>query len=247
MSQVSLHSIVIIQMYRKRKSYGAKRRYRRGYRRGYRRNYRRGRRFIVQRLKGRSGFPEKVATKLHYIETITLNSASIGAYSRYVYRGNSCYDPNQTGVGNQPIQWDDFTTLYAQYCVTSSKIEITAINMEDAPARIVVHPYYSSTDPLQPAEELQVHPRARSKILGVASSTASKCYLKNYSTTGSFYPECLKNKYQQNASVTSNPSLQWFWVVTGAPMLDTDIHTIQVQVKLTYYVTFTSRKAQGED
>lgn len=41
----------------------------------------------------------------------------------YVFRANSLYDPDYTGVGHQPLGYDQFSPMYKQYCVVGVKIK----------------------------------------------------------------------------------------------------------------------------
>ncbi len=40
------------------------------------------------------------------------------------FRGNSCFDPDYTGTGHQPLGFDQFMALYASYRVMSFKITV---------------------------------------------------------------------------------------------------------------------------
>ncbi len=52
-------------------------------------------------------FPRNLYTKVTYAETVTLTSTS-GSVAANTFRLNSCFDPNQTGVGHQPRYFDTF-------------------------------------------------------------------------------------------------------------------------------------------
>lgn len=45
--------------------------------------------------------------------------------TRYVFRANSCFDPDQTGTGHQPFGWDQYTPFWNRYCVVKSMITVT--------------------------------------------------------------------------------------------------------------------------
>lgn len=50
--------------------------------------------------------------KLPYVENIQLSSGLSGAPGFYVFRMNSCYDPNKSGTGYQPTGFDQYSVLY---------------------------------------------------------------------------------------------------------------------------------------
>lgn len=62
----------------------------------------------------------KFAT-LKYCEEISIN-AGIAAVATYVFRANSLFDPNFTGVGHQPMGFDEWMARYARYAVISSTL-----------------------------------------------------------------------------------------------------------------------------
>jgi hypothetical protein len=68
-------------------------------------------------------FPPAFQTTLTYVETVTSPSTIAGAASVYLFRANSCYDPNYTGAGHQPLGFDQWMAFYNHYTVVSSSIE----------------------------------------------------------------------------------------------------------------------------
>lgn len=68
------------------------------------------------------GFPNSIITKLRYGSLIQLNSTTITPLARHLFRCNSCFDPDFTGVGHQPLYYDSYTAIYDQYVVIGAKI-----------------------------------------------------------------------------------------------------------------------------
>lgn len=92
----------------RRKTYRRKRTYYRR-RRAYRRKPR-----IYQ-----GPVPMARTVTLKYVQAVQLDSAS-GALSYQYFRANSIYDPDYTGVGHQPLGYDQWAVFYKYYTVTSS-------------------------------------------------------------------------------------------------------------------------------
>lgn len=64
-----------------------------------------------------------------YAERITISGNAVeGALGTHVFSANGAYDPNVTGVGNQPRGFDELMALYDQYTVVKSKIEVRFAN-----------------------------------------------------------------------------------------------------------------------
>lgn len=82
---------------------------------------------ITQKLNPRQAiyaFPEQNVTKIRYSDIVTLTSSG-GGIPKYVFNMNSCYDPDFSGVGHQPIFWDQLTAVYGRYVVLGSKLKAT--------------------------------------------------------------------------------------------------------------------------
>lgn len=61
--------------------------------------------------------------KLRYAEYFTL-STGVGTTAQYAFRANGCHDPNYSGVGHQPMKWDQMKIFFNHYVVIGSKITI---------------------------------------------------------------------------------------------------------------------------
>lgn len=67
------------------------------------------------------GFPKTATIKLRYVGEFSLNPG-LGVYSTQVYTANGMYDPNITGLGHQPSNFDKWIAQYDHYTIVGSKI-----------------------------------------------------------------------------------------------------------------------------
>lgn len=72
----------------------------------------------------RSPVANSAMLKLRYVTDITLNPAA-GIAANHVFRANGLYDPDMTGVGHQPLGFDQWVAFYNKWAVLSSKITVT--------------------------------------------------------------------------------------------------------------------------
>jgi len=72
----------------------------------------------------RNPFPIKTIAKLRYCTTIRLD-ATTGASAVHLFRTNSIFDPDFTGVGHQPYGRDTYESIYNHYRVLKSRISCT--------------------------------------------------------------------------------------------------------------------------
>lgn len=70
------------------------------------------------------GFTASKLVKLRYCELVTLN-AGAGTIATNVFRANSLFDPNSSGAGHQPSNYDRLSAIYDRYTVIGSKCTVT--------------------------------------------------------------------------------------------------------------------------
>lgn len=62
----------------------------------------------------------------------TLNPGS-GTAAAYVFSANGLFDPNITGIGHQPVGYDQLMAIYGEYLVTKSTMKVTFWNTNTVP------------------------------------------------------------------------------------------------------------------
>jgi len=70
------------------------------------------------------GFPKRMVMTHKYAETLNLTSPA-GVIGKHLFSCNGMFDPNITGVGHQPMYFDQVSSLYNHYTVIASKMKIT--------------------------------------------------------------------------------------------------------------------------
>lgn len=107
----------------KRRTYARKPYKRRAYRRRtYKRRFNRRRKDVVV-SPSRSLLPNRFATKLVYSDFFTQTTPGSGLILWKQWAMNGLYDPDITGIGHQPMGFDQFCpTLYQSYIVTGCKM-----------------------------------------------------------------------------------------------------------------------------
>ncbi len=84
-------------------------------------------------------FPiSKRQTGMKYYEHGVSVTAAVGQAGTYFFSANGAYDPNVTGVGHQPMGFDQMMLMYEQYCVIKSRISVTFIT-GGASARVAIY------------------------------------------------------------------------------------------------------------
>lgn len=82
----------------------------------------RGLGFNTSAVRGGDPLPPRLPICLRYSDVRVLTAAA--NYNGYTYRGNSLFDPDQTGVGSQPVYFDQLSALYQKYRITRFHYEV---------------------------------------------------------------------------------------------------------------------------
>jgi len=70
--------------------------------------------------------PPSITVTLRYFTQVSLDPLAGGA-TGHIFRANSCYDPDVTGAGHQPLGMDQWFGLYTKGVVVSSRINVKPI------------------------------------------------------------------------------------------------------------------------
>lgn len=186
------------------------------------------------------GFPDKLVTKMRYHEVGTLTS-TVGAISRYLFRWNSVFDPDFTGVGHQPLYRDTFATVYDHYAVVSCSAKITVVNTSANPHIIgAVTDDDSSAATNRDTLCEQSHGR-HFFVPALTGSLSMKTWdmkwdCKTILNIDPFTSESYKTPND------SNPSEESYLVIWSVPADGSSTSSVLFDVELVYTVLFTELK-----
>lgn len=175
--------------------------------------------------------PNTKVAKLRYATEFSIDASqtTIGAY---VFRANSLYDPESTGIGHSYYMFDQIMLLYRRYRVLGSRIKVWNIWPPGSTtgacyATIIksasgnTHGAFAST-----AHILESNIRGNVKIIGSSINDAvlapggQKTILTNTYSQKKYFPGILDR--QLEAAYDANPELQAFWEVIVFSMGNTN-------------------------
>jgi len=70
------------------------------------------------------GFPDAARVRLTYAEEFTLDPSVLGVTATYEFSAVGLYDPNITGIGHQPLVFDQWMAIYSHYNVNKATITL---------------------------------------------------------------------------------------------------------------------------
>ncbi len=182
--------------------------------------------------------PDTLYTKLKYTAT---NTSSATAAFAYIYSLNSAFDPDVTGIGGQPLGFDQYSTLYNKYQVMGSKISVKMIN--DSTTVSILAALYPSTSssPVtysEGAEQKYSQWRYINNSHGANNMKTMSKYLSVRKLIG-------RNTNSQNFTALSsaNPASRQYWIITGRSLDGIAAATAYFFVDITYYIKWFDRTA----
>lgn len=217
--------------YRKR-FYRRKMPYRR-YRKRYKRNRKNKMRYTISRTVGQ---PDAMYVKLVYSQVTQKTPA--GPTTNHVFRGNSAFDPDFTGIGGQPNSFDQYATLYRDYQVLGSAIKVKMVNNSANALGFVIYPSLSTT--AVGYDDGIGNSYSKYKICG-QNTAYSIATVSNFIRTKKLIGRNT-NSVNYAALISANPASQWYWIIDMRSMDGASVIDATLQAELTYYVKFWNRK-----
>lgn len=187
-----------------------------------------------------NGMPFAVRNSLSFSRNVILGT-TLGVPTEYVFRGNSLYDPDFTGVGAQPLYFDQLMAVYNYFSVRSCAITVDVSSMDvNTPLIVVIYPSKESTAAPTSTNVVQLLqiPGAVSKPLSIKGGGQDVITLTNYFSTSTFFPDYSAASPDYRGTSGSNPTTagSWFWHVAAYNADNGSLSSTAVaNVRLTYY------------
>jgi len=170
-----------------------------------------------------------------------------GVATSYVFNLASLFDPDHSGTGHQPLNFDNYAAMYNNYCVLTTVAKVTCFKTgtssttdETFLATLVSRdpsPSFDSLHALNEAKGVKV------KLMNPASGThppntviTNKCDLGKWLTV----PWTNSERY---AAVTATPSRNVYWIVWAGPSdFASNPAAVSVRIELFYDAIFFDPK-----
>lgn len=187
---------------------------------------------------GRQPFAKQSVKTLVYAEQVALTLTS-GAYTEYKIKCNGMYDPNTTGIGHQPLYFDQLMEIYDHYCVTSSKIVVTPVPSTSTQALIIV--LFKDDDTTTNTTSAQAAIERPGASYATAQCASSALYPRSltskWSAKETFAGDPLSRE-ELSGSSTADPTEITTYVICGqdsAVVTSIIVLTIRVEYTVTFY------------
>lgn len=176
--------------------------------------------------------PDVTLIKMVYSDYRTL-TASVNQ-ANYVYKFNSCFDPDFTGVGGQPDGFDQWKTLYQQYRVMACDVQVHAAALAGA-ALVTLTPSVVSTVSSSAEENIGLR-RARGALTNVSGQVAKLNSLFRVGDIFGVPDTSVLDNDNYASSITGSPSSATYARIECETSGASD--AVAIWVTLTMYVRF---------
>lgn len=187
-----------------------------------------------------TGFPDSELAVIRYSDEIGITGAT---YGQYTFRGNSCFDPDDTGIGHQPMYFDQYAAVYSRYKVLSCTCRVSTTNYNAAASAIVVLVPSSEVITITSYSVAMEQPYAvRTELLPVSTRMGAQSTVRVAMSTqrilGLSNQQLASEDY--SALTTATPLSVWYWNIAA---FDVSAVSVRCAVDLEYKVLFYDRKA----
>lgn len=188
-------------------------------------------------LKFYDPFPAVAYATMRYSTSISI-TGTIGVATGHIFRANSLFDPDYTGIGHQPYGFDQYAAIYNHYEVIDSVITMTPI-AGDANGIFGI----GLEDDNSPETGYDTVKEQKGTKMSIYNSngTTGGSVVNKY--TAKFFP----NKYQQSSTVTTNANDPFYFncFYEAKNSTATPDATMNFLVTITYRAKFNELKNLG--
>lgn len=184
------------------------------------------------------GDPTKNVQLVYSSGLLSLTADAAGNFYR-TFRGNGPWDPDATGVGQQPKFWDAFASLYYEHFVKASEIEVIVSPgaSTTGPGICVLCPASGSAGAAYDARTMGESPYAVQSLIG---NNTDSFRLNGYMTTYSMLG--IDGSNSADIALTSTvpaADASWYWNIQGT--CDA-LAIVNISVRIKYTIEFRNVK-----
>lgn len=221
-----------------------RKKFKRTYRRKPRHNIRRQPRWnrpMVNRSP-RNFVSNRLVTKHVYGEYKALSLTTQGVIQNYLYRLNSVFDPDYTGVGTQPYGRDQLAALYGRYRVVAASVFVTFRNRGDPDNGVMVAIRPASNNTTPSTEKQLIEDRlSQYRIISGLSGSRTMTTLRGYYPMSRIFGKpsaVLRSDDLFSAAIGTNPS-HVAYLNVSLVSLNANSSPAEFTIRIVYYTIWS--------
>jgi len=219
-------------------------------RRFRKRNYRRRRRYGKKSnswlkstgtgLVRSSPLPKTFKLRTRYVSTTISIDVGVGGIAEtHVFSANGLYDPDITGVGHQPLGFDQFMDMYDHYTVIGSRLKATLTNTDDTQNTRVYLSLKDKAATSSDLEQILENGLTRWISLGPNGTDSATRTITMNCNPSKFLGQKVMASTDCKGSSGTNPTEGVFYHLTVAPVLAQDPSSVRALVEIEYIAILT--------
>lgn len=218
--------------------------------RGYKRRSKR-RSATTKVNKGVTLLGKSFHTRLRYVGEFLMNPLA-GAVATHYLNPIGLYDPDTSGIGHQPLGFDEIMTMYEHYAVQSSNITLLVQGSTDDPLQcneiIGVQQTNQNGGGSTQYNTWMEQPNVTWKPIGCMTGNHGSVMVKNKFNTKTFFDvKDINDQGDLKGTDSSNPNETAFWVVSAQHQNPADDGAqLYVTFVITYDVIFSEPKTLAQ-
>lgn len=215
-------------------------------RRRTRRGRRRGRSVVYTKIM-KMPVPDRILTKLRYVEMFSLSPTAAGTPGMVSYSfRTSIHDPDYTGLGHQPLWHDTMQTMYGRYRVNGMKYRFTVMNTNTSQLSTLAIEHADGAPQLPAVGFNTILERRSVRTVNLGPSAARPTVVRGYLATGKPWgltktdfhaDEEFEANFNTNPAKMSHVNIYCVTQNTSA--------IINIQATIDYYCEFNKRALIG--
>lgn len=191
-------------------------------------------------------FPRILYSRLKFTDDIQITCSNTFA-TALTYRLNSIYDPRYASGGRTCVGQPALASLYGNYLVLGAKVQLSFCNPTQDGLRVGYRLRINGDNPVSAGYLQTVSEQPLTYISGLNNTGSQKknfnLYVKPWTLIGTDKATYLSNIATNGAAISANPtSYCWIDIFAVNPYVTTS-QTVDVLVKIVYYVKFYNRIA----
>lgn len=175
--------------------------------------------------------------------SFALNPSIGGTPADYVFSANGLYDPNITGIGHQPIGFDQLMTMYNHYTVIGAKITLTVKNQDTSSLQWVGVAVTASPATLTNIQEVVENGYCKMVAVDTLGTDGGFKQITVPVSIGKFMGrKHILSEDDFRGGLSTNPPEQVYFHCVAAPNSTQDTSQISCHAIIDYITVFTEPK-----
>lgn len=169
----------------------------------------------------------------------SLGPSLAGVTSSLVYSLNGLYDPDVSGLGQQPTGFDQYMSLYEFYTVTRGTVEVEFLNADESFAALV-GANIAPTDGTSPNANTYIrNSNIKYGLIEKYGTGSSRLKIKFDFDINKLSGQNVLNDDQYAGTVNANPANQWYLILWGTGQdISNNIGSQYFTLRISYWVEF---------